>query len=66
MKKIIDWFKDMFYNATDYAIILFVIVAVTAVLVWRFDILFNLKIEKDILEPNPINLKYHKLILLHL
>ncbi len=60
MKKIINWFKDMFYNATDYAIILFVVVAVAAVLIWRFDILFNLKIEKDILEPNPINISDNK------
>lgn len=56
MKKIINWFKDLFYSATDYAIILCVIVVVAAVLLWRFDILFNLKIEKDTLQPNPINI----------
>lgn len=56
MKKIINWLKDLFYNATDYAIILCVIVVVAAVLLWRFDILFNLKIEKDTLQPNPINI----------
>lgn len=60
MKKIINWFKDLFYNATDYAIILCVIVIVAAVLFWRFDILFNLKVDKDTLKPNPINISDNK------
>lgn len=47
MKKIIDWFKDLFYNITDYALILCVIVVIAAILIWRFNILFNLSVEKD-------------------
>jgi cell division protein YceG involved in septum cleavage len=60
VKKIINWFKDLFYNATDYAIILCVVVIVAAVLFWRFDILFNLKVDKDTLKPNPINISDNK------
>ncbi len=56
MKAIINWFKDLFYNATDYAIIFCVIAVVAVVLFWRFDILFNLKVDKDVLKPNPINI----------
>lgn len=47
MNKIVDWFKDFIYNITDYGIIVGVIAVVAAVLVWRFDILFNTNIQKD-------------------
>lgn len=56
MKKIINWFKDLIYNSTDYAIILVVVVVVATILFWRFDILFSLKIEKDPLTENPITI----------
>lgn len=51
MKKIINWFKDLIYNFTDYAIILCVIAGVAAILIWRFNVLFNLKIDKDTIKP---------------
>ena len=51
MKKIINWFKDLIYNFTDYAIILCVIVGVAVILIWRFNVLFDLKIEKDTIKP---------------
>jgi len=60
VKAIINWFKDLFYNATDYAIILCVVAVVAVVLFWRFDILFNLKLEKDTLKPNPITISNGK------
>ncbi len=53
MKKIINWFKDIMYNFTDYAIILCVIAAVAAILIWRFDILFDLKVDKDVVNTDP-------------
>lgn len=51
MKGIINWFKDLIYNFTDYAIILCVIVGVAAILIWRFNVLFDLKIDKDTIKP---------------
>lgn len=51
MKKIINWFKDLIYNFTDYAIILCVIAGVAAILIWRFNVLFDLKIDKDTIKP---------------
>lgn len=60
MKAIINWFKDLFYNATDYAIIIFVVVIVAGVLFWRFDLLFSLKIDKETLKPNPIQISENK------
>ena len=51
MKAIINWFKDLIYNFTDYAIILCVVVGVAAILFWRFNVLFDLKIDKDTIKP---------------
>ena len=50
MKKFINWLRDLLYNFTDYAIILCVVAIVASILIWRFDVLFNLKIDKDTIE----------------
>ncbi|QSX06369.1 hypothetical protein JYG23_02600 [Sedimentibacter sp. zth1] len=47
MKKIIDWFKNLFYCLTDYTLIIGVVVVVALILVWRLNILFNLKVDKE-------------------
>ncbi len=52
VKRIINWFRDLIYNFTDYAIILCVIAAVAAILIWRFNALFDLKIDKDTIKPD--------------
>lgn len=62
MKRIINWFRDLFYNFTDYAIILIVIVGVAGILIWRFNVLFDLKIDKDTIKPvaPPIDISENK------
>lgn len=41
MKKLIEGIKDFFYDAIDYILIIFIIVAVVGVIGWRLDILFT-------------------------
>lgn len=53
MKKIINAIKDFLYNITDYGLILAVIAIMIAVLAWRFDILFNRGIEKEMIASTP-------------
>ncbi|HAQ41061.1 MAG TPA: hypothetical protein DCM73_09645 [Clostridiales bacterium] len=53
MKKIINAIRDFLYNITDYGLIITVVVVMALILVWRFDILFNKGIEKDVIEQLP-------------
>lgn len=53
MKKIIDAIKDFLYNITDYGLIITVILIMAVILSWRFDILFNRGIEKEVIEDLP-------------
>ena len=53
MKKIINAIKDFLYNITDYGLIIAVIAIMIAVLAWRFDILFNRGIEKEVIAVAP-------------
>ena len=48
MKKIINAIRDFIYNITDYGLIISVVVVMTVILVWRFDLLFSRGIEKEI------------------
>ncbi len=51
MKRLIGAIKDLFYNLTDFSMIIVVFLVIATVLVWRFNILFNLDITKDAIEP---------------
>lgn len=53
MKTIIDAIRDFIYNITDYGLIITVIVVMALILGWRFDILFNRGIEKDVIADLP-------------
>lgn len=53
MKKIIDAIRDFLYNITDYGLIITVIVVMAAVLSWRFNILFNRGIDKEVIAELP-------------
>ena len=53
MKKIINAIRDFIYNITDYGLIISVVVIMVAVLAWRFDILFNINIEKEAIASVP-------------
>jgi len=39
--------RDFFYEATDYAIILTVVIAIAIILIWRFNILFSFDVNKN-------------------
>ncbi|SHI65381.1 YceG-like family protein [Dethiosulfatibacter aminovorans DSM 17477] len=47
MKKLINAIKDFFYESTDYAIILMIVVVIGVILIWRFNILFSFDISKN-------------------
>lgn len=53
MKKIIDAIRDFLYNITDYGLIITVIVVMALILGWRFEILFNKGIEKEVIAELP-------------
>ena len=53
MKKIINAIKDFLYNITDYGLIITVIVVMVVILSWRFDILFNRGIDKEVIAELP-------------
>lgn len=53
MKKIIDAIRDFLYNITDYGLIITVIVVMALILGWRFEILFNRGIEKEVIPELP-------------
>lgn len=52
MKKVINWFRDLFYRLTDYTLIICVVVIVAGILIWRLNILFNLKADKEAITNN--------------
>lgn len=52
MKKIWDFIKDLIYDATDYTFIIIVIFVVGVVLIWRFNILFDLEVAKEPIDSN--------------
>ncbi|MDD4089420.1 MAG: hypothetical protein PHP29_06995 [Tissierellia bacterium] len=54
MRKIINAIRDFIYNITDYGLIIIVVAVMTVVLVWRFDLLFNKGIDKEIIKDLPI------------
>lgn len=54
MKKIINFIKDFFYEITDYALIIIVVVVIGLILIWRFNALFDIEINKDPMEGEDI------------
>ncbi|MDW7668484.1 MAG: hypothetical protein SCJ93_06640 [Bacillota bacterium] len=50
MKKIINFIKDFFYEITDYALIIIVVVVIGLILIWRFNVLFDIDLNKDPME----------------
>lgn len=66
MKRLINYIRDCLYNITDYGLIIIVIVVMISILGWRFDVLFNKSIVKEVIadlpvvqagesKPNPLN-----------
>jgi hypothetical protein len=53
MKKIINALRDFLYNITDYGLIITVVVIMAVILGWRFDILFNRGIDKEVIDDLP-------------
>lgn len=53
MKKIINALRDFLYNITDYGLIISVVVIMAVILGWRFDILFNRGIDKEVIDDLP-------------
>lgn len=53
MKKFLNAIRDFLYNITDYGLIITVIVVMALILGWRFDILFNRGIEKNVIANLP-------------
>ena len=47
MRRLINAIRDFFYEATDYAIILTVVIAIAVILIWRFNVLFSFEVNKD-------------------
>ncbi len=54
MKKIINFIKDFFYEITDYALIIIVVVVIGLILIWRFNVLFDIDLNKDPMEGEDI------------
>lgn len=54
MRKIINAIRDFLYNITDYGLIISVVVIMVVILGWRFDILMNKGIEKEVIDDLPI------------
>ncbi len=54
MKRLINAIRDFFYEATDYAIILSVVIVIAVVLIWRFNILFTFSVNKDPIQSDPL------------
>lgn len=49
MSKITEKLKDLFYDNTDYIIIVLIVITVSATIVWRLDSLFNKNDNKDLI-----------------
>ena len=54
MKKIINFIKDFFYEITDYALIIIVVVVIGLILIWRFNVLFDIDLNKEPMEGEDI------------
>ncbi len=50
MKKLINFIKDLFYEITDYALIIIVVVVIGLILLWRFNVLFDIELNKEPIE----------------
>ena len=50
LKKIINFIKDFFYEITDYALIIIVVVIIGLILIWRFNVLFDIDLNKEPME----------------
>ena len=53
MNKVIEKLKDLFYDNTDYIIILLIVLAVSGVIVWRLDSLFHRNNDKKLTDKAP-------------
>ena len=51
MNKFRDKIKDLFYDSTDFTIILLVILIVSGIIAWRLDLLFDKHIDKEVVAP---------------
>ncbi|WP_041701560.1 hypothetical protein [Gottschalkia acidurici] len=40
MNKVVERVKDLFYDATDYILVLIIVVVVSGIIAWRLDLLF--------------------------
>jgi len=54
LKKIINFIKDFFYEITDYALIIIVVVVIGLILIWRFNVLFDINLNKEPMEGEDI------------
>jgi len=50
LKKLINFIKDLFYEITDYALIIIVVVVIGLILLWRFNVLFDIELNKEPIE----------------
>lgn len=50
MKKFTNFIGELFYDLTDYTMIILVLVIIVGVLFWRFNALFNLSIDKEMIK----------------
>ena len=51
LNKFRDKIKDLFYDSTDFTIILLVILIVSGIIAWRLDLLFDKHIDKEVVAP---------------
>lgn len=47
MRRFLNYLKDLLYDVTDYSLIIAVVVVIGAILIWRFNILFDIKVAKE-------------------
>lgn len=62
MRKLINAFRDFIYNITDYGLIISVVLIMMALLSWRFDILFNRSIVKEVIASTPPEYNFNETI----
>lgn len=53
MNKVTEKLKDLFYDNTDYIIIILIVLVVSGVIVWRLDSLFHRNNDKKIADKAP-------------
>ncbi len=54
IKKIINAIRDFLYNITDYGLIIIVVAVMAGILLWRFDLLFSMGIDKEMIPDLPL------------